>query len=101
MSYTMPLSFPLNLDSMKCARCRKDIDSESYLYTKRRPTPFILTDGAEVMRLSRYHKKCLPPVLFHRFAGSLPASQPASAESLSTSTSAARSGEFLPWAEVK
>lgn len=69
-----------------CHRCRKQImDGESgYHHAKyRKPDGYhadgkgywILRDGVELARVTMYHKRCLPPVLFHRVAGSLPASQ--------------------------
>lgn len=68
-----------------CCRCRKEIPAgTTAVAVVKRPqnvSPVTL-DGAVIARISYYHERCLPPVLFHRFSGSLPDEQSPAASSL-------------------
>lgn len=63
---------------MNCRRCRKVISEDAVQVTRPLPPPDGRTyylDGDCIASACVYHRKCLPPDLFHKFAGSLPAGQ--------------------------
>lgn len=63
-------------DGAKCVRCGKD--GELVFAQRSVPPPHgrkYYLDGDVVSRGACYHRRCIPPQLFHQFAGSLPVGQ--------------------------
>lgn len=73
------MTFDIKPDSMKCTRCKRAGEGENWVvFLELCPVGTILSssDGRKCDPIAiqyGYHQKCLPPNIYHKLAGSLPA----------------------------
>lgn len=70
---------------MNCRRCKREVVTDGVQVDRHIPPPDGRTyylDGDTLGTSAIYHLRCLPPNLFHKFAGSLPVGQSPAGASL-------------------